>query len=130
MARVTVEDCTEIIPNRFELVALAAQRAHIVAAGAEITVDRDNDKDAVIALREIAEGTVNVDNLRESLVHSKQRHVKLDEHGVEIVEDIISDDGISSDEIREEISALQADVTQKPDGDDANLYSDDVEVND
>jgi DNA-directed RNA polymerase subunit omega len=129
MARVTVEDCTQVIPNRFELVAIAAQRAHIVAAGSEITVDRDNDKDAVIALREIAYGSVNIDSLRESLVRSKQLQVVVDEHGVEAVEEVVSDDGISSDEIREEISALQANVTNSEAEDD--IYGgDDVSVSD
>lgn len=74
MARVTVEDCVEVVNNRFELVALAAERAKNIAAGAAITINRDNDKNAVIALREIAEATVSVDYLRETLIQNNQRY--------------------------------------------------------
>lgn len=87
MARVTVEDCAEVVPSRFELVALAAQRAKLISAGGEIAVDRDNDKDAVVSLREIAERKVDVDFLRELLVQNCQEKVKLDEYGVEEVKD-------------------------------------------
>jgi DNA-directed RNA polymerase subunit omega len=70
MARVTVEDCIEIVPDRFELVALAAQRAKQIASGAPLTLDRDNDKDAVVALREIAEKTVDIDVLQKDAIAS------------------------------------------------------------
>jgi DNA-directed RNA polymerase subunit omega len=79
MARITVEDCVLKIPNRFDLVLVAAQRARDVSAGAALTVDRDNDKNPVVALREIAEETMDVDALRQSLVQSLQRHVEQDE---------------------------------------------------
>jgi DNA-directed RNA polymerase subunit omega len=79
MARITVEDCVLKIPNRFDLVLVAAQRARDVSAGAALTVDRDNDKNPVVALREIAEETMNLDALRQSLVQSLQRHVEQDE---------------------------------------------------
>ena len=79
MARVTVEDCVTKIPNRFELVMLASQRARDISAGAEPTVDEDDDKKPVIALREIAGGTAARDALTESLVQSLQRHVEIDE---------------------------------------------------
>ena len=72
MARVTVEDCVDKIPNRFDLVLLAAQRAREISGGAELTVDRDRDKNPVVALREIAEETVRPDLLRESVVGSLQ----------------------------------------------------------
>lgn len=78
MARVTVEDCIDKVPNRFDLVMLASQRAREVAAGAPITVERDNDKNPVIALREIADETVELDNLQESLIVSQQKHVAFD----------------------------------------------------
>ena len=78
MARVTVEDCIDKVPNRFDLVMLASQRAREVAAGAPITVERDNDKNPVIALREIAAETVELDNLQESLIVSQQKHVAFD----------------------------------------------------
>ncbi|WP_226637414.1 DNA-directed RNA polymerase subunit omega [Novosphingobium profundi] len=73
MARVTVEDCVDKIPNRFDLVLLAAQRAREISGGAELTVDRDRDKNPVVALREIAEQTVVPTTLKESLVTSMQR---------------------------------------------------------
>lgn len=79
MARVTVEDCVEKVPNRFDLVMLAAHRSRNVAAGAPLTVDRDNDKNPVVALREIADETIGVDDTRESLIRSMQRHVEIDE---------------------------------------------------
>jgi len=79
MARVTVEDCVLRIPNRFELVMLAAQRARDISAGGSLTVDRDNDKNPVVALREIADETVNLDGLSTSLVQGLQKHVEVDE---------------------------------------------------
>ncbi|MBI1180750.1 MAG: DNA-directed RNA polymerase subunit omega [Alphaproteobacteria bacterium] len=79
MARVTVEDCVEKVPSRFELVLLAAQRAREISSGAPLTIDRDNDKDPVVALREIADGTVTPDELRESRIRSMQRYVERDE---------------------------------------------------
>ncbi len=79
MARVTVEDCIEIVSNRFDLVLMASQRARAISAGAPLTVDRDNDKNPVVALREIAETTVEIDALEDSLIRSLQRHVDFDE---------------------------------------------------
>ena len=79
MARITVEDCILKVPNRFELVMLAAQRARDVSAGAALTVDRDNDKNPVVALREIADGTVDLDHLRYELIHGLRRHVELED---------------------------------------------------
>jgi len=79
MARVTVEDCVKIVPSRFDLVLIAAQRARELASGASLTVERDNDKDPVIALREIAEKTVDVDDLKETKVRTLQRYVERDE---------------------------------------------------
>jgi DNA-directed RNA polymerase subunit omega len=79
MARVTVEDCVDKVPNRFELVLLAAHRARSIASGSHITVDPDNDKNPVIALREIADKTIPPDDLREGLIHSIQKNVEVDE---------------------------------------------------
>src|SRR5688500_8989748 len=73
MARVTVEDCVDKIPNRFDLVLLAAQRAREISGGAELTIDRDRDKNPVVALREIAEQSVRPDHLKEGVVASLQR---------------------------------------------------------
>lgn len=79
MARVTVEDCIDKVPNRFELVLLASHRARTISQGAPLTVDRDNDKNPVVALREIADVTIDKDDLHEDLVHSMQKHVEVDE---------------------------------------------------
>ena len=79
MARVTVEDCIMRVPNRFDLVLLSSHRARAVAAGEALTVERDNDKNTVVALREIAVESVDQDDLRESLLRSMQRHVETDE---------------------------------------------------
>ena len=79
MARVTVEDCVVKIPNRFNLVLLAAQRAREITSGAPLSVDRDDDKNPVVALREIAEETIQLDHLEESLVRGMQKHVEIDE---------------------------------------------------
>ncbi|MFZ2006916.1 MAG: DNA-directed RNA polymerase subunit omega [Stellaceae bacterium] len=79
MARVTVEDCVVKVPNRFELVLVAGQRAREITAGAPLTLDRDNDKNPVVALREIAEDTVPLDKLQDSLIRGMQKHVEIDE---------------------------------------------------
>lgn len=79
MARVTVEDCVDKIPNRFELVLFSAHRARGMSAGSEILVERDNDKNPVVALREIADEKLEPDDLREQLVSSMQRQVDVDE---------------------------------------------------
>lgn len=79
MARVTVEDCIDKVDNRFELVLLAGHRARQISQGAQITVDRDNDKNPVVALREIAEETLSPADLKEDLIHSLQKHVEVDE---------------------------------------------------
>ena len=79
MARVTVEDCVDKVDNRFELVLLAAHRARSIANGSPITVDKENDKNPVIALREIADETIAPDDMREGLIHSIQKNVEVDE---------------------------------------------------
>jgi len=79
MARVTVEDCIDKVDNRFELVLLAGHRARQISQGASITVPRDNDKNPVVALREIADETLSPDDLKEDLIHSLQKHVEVDE---------------------------------------------------
>ncbi len=79
MARVTVEDCVEKVPNRFELVLMASQRARQIAAGEAPTVDEDNDKNPVIALREVADETIPAEELREAVIRGMQRHVEVDE---------------------------------------------------
>lgn len=79
MARVTVEDCVDKVPNRFDLVMLAAHRAREISAGGVITLDRDNDKNPVVALREIAEETQSASELHERLVESNQTQIEVDE---------------------------------------------------
>ena len=79
MARVTVEDCIDKMPNRFELVLLSAHRARMISQGAPLTVERDNDKNPVVALREIAEETVSPGDLKEEYIHAMQKHVEVDE---------------------------------------------------
>lgn len=79
MARVTVEDCVLKVPNRFELVLLASQRARAIASGASLTLDRDNDKNPVVALREIADETVDIESLRQRMIGGMQKHVEVDE---------------------------------------------------
>ncbi len=79
MARVTVEDCIDKVENRFELVLLASHRARQISSGGQITIDRDNDKNPVVALREIADETLSPEDLKEDLIHSLQKHVEVDE---------------------------------------------------
>jgi DNA-directed RNA polymerase subunit omega len=86
MARVTVEDCVLKVPNRFELVMMAAQRARDIASGASLTLDRDNDKNPVVALREIADETVSLENLGNALVQGLQKQNEQDEPEADIVE--------------------------------------------
>lgn len=104
MARVTVEDCVTIVPNRFELVMAAAQRARRIGTGAALTIDRDNDKNPVVSLREIAEGTVVVGELQEDLVKSHQRLLHIAEDDNEKIDNM---DG------EEEWSALVSQSTPK-----------------
>jgi len=86
MARVTVEDCIDKVENRFELVMVASQRARKIGSGAALTIDRDNDKNSVVALREIAEETVEVAGLKEDLIHSNQRVIPLDDDGEDVID--------------------------------------------
>ncbi|MCW2249164.1 DNA-directed RNA polymerase subunit omega [Azospirillum fermentarium] len=131
MARVTVEDCVLKIPNRFELVMMAAQRAREVASGAPLSIDRDNDKNPVVALREIADETVSLDGLRDSLIKGHQKMAETEEPEEEIVElmagendwargnDGIGDeDGMSEEGGEDDLGAEAGDAF---DGDDEGL---------
>lgn len=107
MARVTVEDCVDKVDNRFELVLLASHRARQISQGGQITVDRDNDKNPVVALREIADETLSPDDLKEDLIHSLQKHVEVDEPEAAAPAQITS----SSDELAEGIAdAAEEDI--------------------
>ena len=90
MARVTVEDCIDKIENRFDLVLLAAHRARLISSGQSILVERDKDKNPVVALREIAETALSPDDLKEDFIHSLQRHVEVDEPETETVPSLAS----------------------------------------
>ena len=105
MARVTVEDCIEKIENRFDLVLMAAHRARMISAGAAITVDRDNDKNPVVSLREIGDGAISPDDLREDLIHSLQKYVEFDEpekHTAPLLDVNADQDGDTFDTISED----------------------------
>ena len=98
MARVTVEDCIDKVENRFELVLLASHRARMISSGSPLTVDRDNDKNPVVALREIADVTVSADDLKEDLIHSLQKYVEVDEPEAEPVPLIASNSQSTTDD--------------------------------
>lgn len=85
MARVTVEDCIDKVPDRFDLVLMASHRARMISSGQQITIDRDNDKNPVVALREIADSMIAPEDLKEDLIHSLQKHVEVDEPESEVV---------------------------------------------
>ncbi len=116
MARITVEDCVERVPSRFELVMLAAQRARDISAGASLSIDRDNDKNPVVALREIADETVILDRLRYELIHGLRRHLELDEEDDEARAALEAESippGLHESELPAEIS--YADEGEEPD---------------
>jgi DNA-directed RNA polymerase subunit omega len=112
MARVTVEDCVLKVPNRFELVLLAAQRAREITSGAPLTLDRDDDKNPVVALREIADETVGLEHLRGSVVRGMQKHVEIDEpeetHELELDPALFGVSPSSNDPRLEEEATLEA----------------------
>lgn len=110
MARVTVEDCVEKIPNRYELLMVAAQRAKDIAAGAPLGVDRDNDKNPVVALREIAEDKVNINELQRSLVIGLQKYVEVEEPEEEELEIIAAEKELAGLDDQFENIMLEADV--------------------
>lgn len=95
MARVTVEDCVVKVPNRFNLVLLAGQRAREISAGGELTVERDNDKNPVVALREVAEGSIDLDNVRQALIASLQKHVESEEPEDDAMELLAADSNVA-----------------------------------
>ena len=128
MARVTVEDCIDKIPSRYELVMVAAQRARDIAAGSHLCVDRDNDKNSVVALREIAENKVSIEDLQRSLVLGQQKYVEVEEPEDEEVEILAAekelagmDTTFSSDMISDEDLS---EVMQIHDDEDLDLDSD------
>ena len=95
MARVTVEDCVIKVPNRFNLVLLSAQRAREISSGSELTLERDNDKNPVVALREVAEGSIDLDNVRQALISSLQKHVETEEPEDDAMELLAADSNVA-----------------------------------
>ena len=115
MARVTVEDCVDKVPNRFDLVLLAAHRAREISTGSAITVIRDNDKNPVVSLREIADETQSADELRERLIESNQIQIEVDEPEEDemallmgIEEDVVADDDMSEEKILRAVMEAQS----------------------
>jgi DNA-directed RNA polymerase subunit omega len=113
MARVTVEDCIDKVDNRFELILLASHRARMIASGSALTIDRDRDKNPVVALREIADETIQPDDLKEEFIHSLQKQVEVDEPEAEAVPmiatsqsrtqiNLVDDSNVSFDRMSEE----------------------------
>lgn len=122
MARVTVEDCIREVPNRFDLVLLAAQRARQVSAGSPLTVSRDNDKNPVVALREIAEKTISLGELQESLILGLQKYVPGEEPDEEYVE-LLSEEHAYAGEAQHqaEIESLALDAEISDDEEDVEI---------
>jgi DNA-directed RNA polymerase subunit omega len=114
VARVTVEDCIEKVENRFDLVLLAAHRSRLISSGAAITVSRDNDKNPIVALREIADGTISPEDLLEEVIHSLQKYVEVDEPEMPSPEDdiahlesdVVTFDSMSEDDLLRGIESL------------------------
>ena len=119
MARVTVEDCIDKVENRFDLVLLAGHRARMISSGSQIAVERDNDKNPVVALREIADKMVSPEDLKEELVHSLQKYVEVDEPepegvpligspgtGVDAVDSVVLTDRMSEEELLKGLEGL------------------------
>lgn len=129
MARVTVEDCVVKVPNRFELVLVAAQRARDISSGSKLTVERDNDKNPVVALREIADDTVPLDGLRNALVSGLQKHVEVDEPEEDEMESFMPDAEMAFENIASEEEAVEDGLTVSEDGVDfdADGFGGDIE---
>lgn len=129
MARVTVEDCVVKVSNRFELVLVAAQRARDISSGSKLTVERDNDKNPVVALREIADDTVPLDALRNALVSGLQKHVEVDEPEEDEMESFMPDSDMAFENIASEEEAVEDGLTVSEDGVDfdADGFGGDIE---
>ena len=140
MARVTVEDCVLRVPNRFELVLLAGQRAREISAGAPLSLDRDDDKNPVVALREIAEDRVELAHLQDSLIRGMQKHVEMDEpeetpeleqtlFGLAdptgaVIEENATDEQAIDEELEEDMLSIEEDIDEAelPSGDEVENF--------
>jgi DNA-directed RNA polymerase subunit omega len=133
MARVTVEDCIVKVPNRFDLVMLASQRAREIAAGGKLTIDRDNDKNPVVALREIADETIDTEQMEESIILGLQRYVESDDLGEDELDDaaaLLTEDGrLAIPELESASGADEAeeDAEDEGGGEDESLSDEDIE---
>ena len=118
MARVTVEDCVERVPNRFDLVLLAAQRSREIGKGSELTIERDNDKNPVVALREIADETVSLDGLGDGLVKGLQRQHEVDEPEDDVIDldSTAEEDAITAAAQRAHLTAAATDAAGDAEG--------------
>jgi DNA-directed RNA polymerase subunit omega len=123
MARVTVEDCIRVVPNRFDLVLLSAQRGRQISAGSPLTVNRDNDKNPVVALREIADQTVSLDDLQENLIQGLQKHLQSDEPDEELLGLMVEENSYAGEPAHQlEIEGLALD--DETGDDDEELFED------
>ncbi|WP_041041090.1 DNA-directed RNA polymerase subunit omega [Paramagnetospirillum magnetotacticum] len=125
MARVTVEDCVLKVPNRFELVLIAGQRARDISAGAKLTVERDNDKNPVVALREIADDTVPLDGLQNALIQNLQKHVEVDEPEEDEMEGFIADRDLAFENVANEDEMIEDGMSINDTGADFDVDSGD-----
>lgn len=124
MARVTVEDCVLKVPNRFELVMVSAQRARRIGTGAPLTVDRDNDKNPVVSLREIADETVSIEDLKEDLVKSHQRVFAIEDDKDDVIEEMQGEEEWNS--LVSQVNQGNADEAFDDDEGDDDLGADDA----
>jgi DNA-directed RNA polymerase subunit omega len=115
MARVTVEDCVTKVPNRFDLVLVAAHRSRQISAGEELTVEEDRDKNPVIALREIAEATIDPGELHESLISSMQRHIEVDEPEDDDLASLMQNQMYSDEVDPDEMESAGTTIVDSPD---------------
>lgn len=127
MARITVEDCVIKVPNRFDLVVIAAQRSRHISAGEPLTVDRDNDKNPVIALREIADSTIDQEELKESVVRGLQRHVEIDEPEDDEMELLMARQGLTGNSDEAEVDQVKQEVAEEMDTLQATVHQDKAE---
>lgn len=124
MARVTVEDCIRVVPNRFDLVLLSAQRGRQISAGSPLTINRDNDKNPVVALREIADQTISLDDLQENLIQGLQKHLQSDEPDEELLGLMVEENSYAGEPAHQlEIEGLALD-DETSDDDDEELFED------
>ena len=127
MARVTVEDCVRVVPNRFDLVLLASQRGRQISAGSPLTIPRDNDKNSVVALREIADETVSLDDLQEIVIRGFQKHLQEDASEEEFMELLTEEQSYAGEAMHQsEIEGLELDEPLDEE-DDESLLEDETE---